>query len=258
MPKRGKGFTKAELDHILDCIEDILPIGIKGWERVLEKFVLLYPESERTKESLKKKFTSLYSSKIPTGDPKCPTHVKRAKRLYDRIQEKMELSDGDGSDDDEDFDPQSLFGDLAEDDANFDEDIGDAEDAPEAGNAGEGPIQNERAPNQQGNPGAQVVAAAVGEQATGRTVNKKVRRESSFNTPVFRRRGGTAGKKDEDGDASFGDMMKFMLMQRQMEIEAESRRREADDRKREMEEIRHEQRREEEQRRRDFEERRCS
>jgi len=43
---------------------------------------------------------NLYNSKIPTGDPKCPANMRKAKKLYQLIQEKMELTDGDGSDDD--------------------------------------------------------------------------------------------------------------------------------------------------------------
>ena len=54
MPKQGKGFTQSEIDHILECIEEVYPIGTQGWERVHEKFQLLHPDSDRTKESIKK------------------------------------------------------------------------------------------------------------------------------------------------------------------------------------------------------------
>jgi hypothetical protein len=33
---------------------------------------------------------------MPTGDPTCPVYVRNAKRIFDRIKEAMELSDGEG------------------------------------------------------------------------------------------------------------------------------------------------------------------
>jgi hypothetical protein len=38
----------------------------------------------------------LYNHKKPTGDPTCPVYVRHAKRIFDRIKEAMELSDGEG------------------------------------------------------------------------------------------------------------------------------------------------------------------
>ena len=38
-------------------------------------------KTERTTESYKVKFMKLVNDKKPTGDPKCPEYVKRAKRL---------------------------------------------------------------------------------------------------------------------------------------------------------------------------------
>jgi len=128
-------------------------------------------DSECSKESLRKKFASLYSSKIPTSNPKCPAEVKRAKELYEAIQDKMELSNGDGSGDDEDYNPDSIFGDSGEDGKDDDDNVEDNDTR-----NGEGQNQNETAPAPQGNP----ATTAVGESG-----NKKVRRESSFTTPVF-------------------------------------------------------------------------
>ena len=89
---RGKAFTKAELESLLEVIEEILPIEMNEWEAVLTRHLTRYPYSDRTKVSIKRKFSSLYNSKIPTGDPTCPSTVKTAKKIYKLIKEKIEIS----------------------------------------------------------------------------------------------------------------------------------------------------------------------
>ena len=55
----------------------------------------------RNKESLKRKFRTLFITKIPTGDPNCPPEIRRAKNLYELIKKKSELSEGDDDEEDE-------------------------------------------------------------------------------------------------------------------------------------------------------------
>jgi len=44
MPKCGKGFSKNEIDVLLEEIEEVLPVGQSAWDRVAEKHILLYPD----------------------------------------------------------------------------------------------------------------------------------------------------------------------------------------------------------------------
>ena len=83
--KRGAKFTIAELECLLDAIDEIVPIGNPDWERVWDKHVSTFPKKERTVESLKQKFQGLARHKIPTGDPECPPHIRNAKRIYRRL-----------------------------------------------------------------------------------------------------------------------------------------------------------------------------
>lgn len=234
MPKRGKGFSKGEIDHLLEIIEDICPIGPGPWERVAERHILLYPNLDRTKDSLRKKFASLYNNKIPTGDPRCPANVRKAKHIYRAIQEKMELTDGGGSDDD--------YEDEEEDDDNEDEEEEEGEEEAVRATGAIVPLPVLPAPNfgnftfsdEEGD-GGRVRSGERrtdgGEEKTEDApvvaTTKKVRRASSFSTPVVKKcLGNNAGQNEDD---LFDSMMKYMMMQRQMEIEAENRRRDRDD-----------------------------
>ncbi len=54
----------------------------------------MYPDSNRTSKSLRQKCVSIYRKKVPTGDPKCPPDVRRAKFIIDQIQKSVDLSEG--------------------------------------------------------------------------------------------------------------------------------------------------------------------
>ena len=77
--KRGFKFTVAKLEHMLDIINDIVPIGNPDWEKVWQEHLAAYPTMERTLESLKRKFQELVHKKIPTCDPNCPLYARKAK-----------------------------------------------------------------------------------------------------------------------------------------------------------------------------------
>ena len=76
---RGKSFTTSELvESLLEIIKDILPVHPNEWEEVLACHETRYPDMlDRTKESIKCKFSSLYNAKKPTGDPTCPHNSKK-------------------------------------------------------------------------------------------------------------------------------------------------------------------------------------
>jgi hypothetical protein len=101
--KRGTNFSTTELETFLEFNEEHLPIGQMEWETVEQRHSLLYPEQQRTIESLKRKFRKLYNTKAPTGNPNIPPHIRKAKELKQKINDRAEVSDG------EDDEEVSLF-----------------------------------------------------------------------------------------------------------------------------------------------------
>ena len=102
MARRGFKFTVSEIEHLLETIEDVIPIGNPDWERIWQEHSARYPTKERTSESLKRKFQELARKKNPTGDPNCPPYVRAAKRIFHKIVQATDGSTG-GSDVDNDF-----------------------------------------------------------------------------------------------------------------------------------------------------------
>jgi hypothetical protein len=66
--KSGFKFTVAELEHMLDIIDDIVLIGNPDWEKVWQEYLAAYPTMEWTPESLKHKIQELVHKKHPTDD----------------------------------------------------------------------------------------------------------------------------------------------------------------------------------------------
>jgi hypothetical protein len=52
-----------------------------------------YPDLKQSVDSLKRKFKELHNNKNPTGDPRCPPAVCRAKRLRVEIISRLDASD---------------------------------------------------------------------------------------------------------------------------------------------------------------------
>jgi hypothetical protein len=75
MGRRGASFSKREIQHLLDDVEEILPSGQTECDIVEARHNAAYPEAQRTRETIKRKFQSLYLTRIPTGDPHCPPFV---------------------------------------------------------------------------------------------------------------------------------------------------------------------------------------
>ena len=95
-PSRGQGFSQAKTMHLLDVIENILPVCQIEWDSVARDHEKAWPNERRNVQSLKRKFQILYRTKTPTGDPNSPPEVKRAKAIYwGKIYEKTGMSEGD-------------------------------------------------------------------------------------------------------------------------------------------------------------------
>jgi hypothetical protein len=86
----GPRFSIVEMEATMDAIEEILPVGPDEWEQVVETHATSYPELQRDRSSLRRKFAALYNTKMPKGDPKCPSHVRHAKRANICIEERYD------------------------------------------------------------------------------------------------------------------------------------------------------------------------
>jgi hypothetical protein len=130
---RGIGWKRPELEFLLQLIEERLPVGGEEWAKVAELHVKEYPDNQRDKDSIKRKYSKLYLTKMPTGDPSCPWSVRRAKFINEQIKRKCDITEGNsdiGSDED-DNDPN-------------DDDCEDAKENEDEDSDGE-PAERERA-----------------------------------------------------------------------------------------------------------------
>ena len=103
---RKKGATKWVIDEIyllLDCAEDILPIGGMEWDLVNTKFHDGARNQNkswtRTSEAMKAYFEKLCFLKPPTGGTEMPEHVRRAKEIKELLDRKEAMGSGGASDD---------------------------------------------------------------------------------------------------------------------------------------------------------------
>ncbi len=87
-----------EIDSLLDLLEEHLPIASIEWERIENLHKCNFPTEDRTRESLKRKFQDLYRSKIPTGNPSMPNNIRRAKRIHQLIEQRINASAREGID----------------------------------------------------------------------------------------------------------------------------------------------------------------
>ena len=111
---RGLGFSKAELDCLLELLEEHLPIGQIEWEAVLSKHTERFPTVDRSVESLRRQFASLYFKNVPIGDPNIPREVERSKAVRLRIIAHADIGDDADLDDcvDDAFENGDNAGDL--------------------------------------------------------------------------------------------------------------------------------------------------
>ena len=104
MPRTAgsKKYRREEIDKLLDLIDEIQPIGAEMWERIAEDYNRAARGNlweERDADSLKVKFRGMVNHKKPTGDPQCPTPVKRAKRIKRSIENGIGCDDFDSAED---------------------------------------------------------------------------------------------------------------------------------------------------------------
>ncbi|ETV82888.1 hypothetical protein H257_04662 [Aphanomyces astaci] len=104
---RGKSWCAASVNLLLDHVQEILPLGKNGWAKVeleYSKAGSAYPQ--RDGESLKRKYQQLRNNPKPTGNPECPSDVRRAKQIARDIDTKADvLPLGDECEEDDDEAP---------------------------------------------------------------------------------------------------------------------------------------------------------
>ena len=83
---RGVAYSDEEINCLLESAEKHQPISRDEWQLVWEDHQVHWMQTERTLESLRKKFQSLANMRPPTGDPSCPPHVRWAKRIMTSIK----------------------------------------------------------------------------------------------------------------------------------------------------------------------------
>ncbi|KAG1701601.1 hypothetical protein DVH05_010902 [Phytophthora capsici] len=83
---RGSGFTRVEVDSLLDLLENINPIGRDEWETVARRHNENHPGLDRTVESLRRKFAKLYRTNMGTRNPHIPDDVARDRGSIRRIR----------------------------------------------------------------------------------------------------------------------------------------------------------------------------
>lgn len=91
--KRGQGYGTEETLFLCYTVLDIIPIGPNEWDEVTKIHLDEFPDQDRDKESLRRKFSKLANAKVPTGDPNCPEEVRLAKRAMREIEDKMESTE---------------------------------------------------------------------------------------------------------------------------------------------------------------------
>ncbi len=93
-----RNYSSDEVAHLLEIVEEILPILGAEWELVERRHFAYHSDMQRSSDHLRKKFNELARTRIPTGDPNIPPGVSGAKRICTLIIEKTEAGTGSVSD----------------------------------------------------------------------------------------------------------------------------------------------------------------
>ena len=106
----GTRYTESEYKIFLAAMEETLPIGHEEWLVVTNSFNSQVDEGrQREKANLQSKWKTMVSCKKPTGDPTCPWHIKKAKRIEYARSNKTEMSTMGTAEEKEHSDLDDLF-----------------------------------------------------------------------------------------------------------------------------------------------------
>lgn len=195
---KGPNFTKAELENMLELIEnsDKMPMCMTDWDAIADKHRTRYPMGDRNGESLRRKFNLLANTKMPTGDPRIPPEVKKAKHIHWRMTEEAGMLSGspekeadlsnihvgggafDEDDDPIDFSRGGPFDvDEDDDDESSDDDNDENEEDEAAITAAREKLKQSAKKNSTGT--KKLVTPAVSNNFTGTTLTQKFRDSST-------------------------------------------------------------------------------
>jgi hypothetical protein len=107
---------------VLEGVKAIIPIRNPNWDKILNQHASCYSTKDHTAKLLKRKFQELARTKIPTGDPNMPPHIRKAKHIYYRIVQATDGSTG-GLEDGADLDNER-GGEFEDDEEDDDEEGG--------------------------------------------------------------------------------------------------------------------------------------
>lgn len=253
---KGKNFSQAEIDCMLELIEEHMPLSASQWQTVVDEHMLLYPNTDRDVDGLRRKFNSLASKKIPTGDPFIPPDVKKAKKIRNDLSQFSGLKTGSPEKMESNFSRITLKGGALDDESvDFSSTVEEVKDSVEfVGSDSEGDINkvdddddDEDKIVARSNLRAMAKSNSKTPTITTGTTSPHhvVTREFSSSTFSKRRDQNRSNKKrrvdeDDDDDNSMNTFMKMFMMQ--SERERVEREREREDRRR-QEEVDREERR---------------
>jgi len=157
----AKNYCPEEDATLVDLAQKILPIGADEWEEVAILFNTRH-ETGRTSDSLRKRFTKLFTTKKPTGDPDCPPVVRAAKLTRRAILAKVDSASGDEEGESQDSERSLVFPEVFPDGSGEDSGLDDPEDdVAQDRDEGEGKVDS---PSQRG--GSKLAKAAPPPPAT--------------------------------------------------------------------------------------------
>lgn len=220
--KRGIGFSDMEMESLLNLIEQVLPIGGVEWDTIEREHATTWPQQSRTKESLRRKFQSLYRQKIPTGDPNCPPNVRRAKHIHYKLKEKTEMSDGDDDDDELGSDPSDES--SVEVDSTAPPVAEVVQQASVSRQASVSPLPT-RAELRASVASIPTGGVASSEGSLTGSSKKKKRPSPKFVSQIGSRKKKAAKYGGEDDDFSMSEYLKMMMLQREQDRQDERQRR---------------------------------
>ena len=71
-------YSEEELESLMEVIVDVLPIDSEQWNTVVTKHAAKWPY-ERSKKSIRNKYSSIKRKKSSTGNPNMPRYVMLAR-----------------------------------------------------------------------------------------------------------------------------------------------------------------------------------
>jgi hypothetical protein len=196
----------------------ILPLSTTQWESMVETHLARYPNKGRTMDGLKRKFKELHIKRIPTGDPHCPSDVRRANQLRNAIIELMDGSDLNSPARSTRTDAAGMGGERGESSGGSD-DVADnqeykdtgVEDAPTETIDGSDTPMGEQAHRLPPTVASRGQRGSTAISSTATSSNNR-RRTSTHNTPISRPRNQHRESSPEDPGNRVGNVTAMMMM----------------------------------------------